>query len=70
MGLGLILGREAWFEVLGGGDRRKDRRTDTHPETGENCPMWNHRSSAPPGPLPKKDIKKERVVVDERKKRE
>ena len=21
-------------------------------ETGENCPMWNHRSSAPPGPLP------------------
>ena len=24
-------------------------------ETGENCPMWNHRSSAPPGPLPKKN---------------
>ena len=23
-------------------------------ETGKNCPMWNHRSSAPPGPLPKK----------------
>ena len=23
-------------------------------ETGENCPVWNHRSSAPPGPLPKK----------------
>ena len=23
-------------------------------ETGENCPMWNHRSSVPPGPLPKR----------------
>ena len=23
-------------------------------ETGENRPVWNHRSSAPPGPLPKK----------------
>ena len=31
---------------LGGGRR---------PETGENCPMWNHRSSAPSGPLPKKE---------------
>ena len=31
-----------------------DRRTDRHTETGENCSMWNHRSSAPPGPLPKK----------------
>ena len=31
---------------LGGG-------TDGRTETGENCPMWNHRSSAPPGPLPK-----------------
>ena len=24
-------------------------------ETGENRPVWNHRSSAPPGPLPKKE---------------
>ena len=23
-------------------------------ETGENRPVWNHRSSAPLGPLPKK----------------
>ena len=23
-------------------------------ETGEICPVWNHRSSAPPGPLPKR----------------
>ena len=23
-------------------------------ETGENRPVWNHRSSAPPGPLPKR----------------
>ena len=22
-------------------------------ETGENCLLWNHRSLAPPGPLPK-----------------
>ena len=31
---------------------------DVRTETGENCPMWNHRSSAPPGPLPppKKDM--------------
>ena len=21
----------------------------------QNCPMWNHRSSAPPGPLPKRE---------------
>ena len=26
-------------------------------ETGKNCPMWDHRSSAPPGPLPKKEDK-------------
>ena len=42
----------ASFEALAGGDRKTDRRKT---ETGENCPMWNHRSSAPPGPLPKKD---------------
>ena len=24
-------------------------------ETREICPMWNHRSSIPPGPLPKRD---------------
>ena len=27
-------------------------------ETGENCPMWNHRSSAPLGPLHKKKKRK------------
>ena len=35
------------LRLWGGGDVRKT-------ETGENFPMWNHRSSAPPGPLPKK----------------
>ena len=29
----------------GGGERKTEK---------QNCPMWNHRSSAPPGPLPKK----------------
>ena len=24
----------------------------------KNCPVWNHRSSTPPGPLPKKEQKK------------
>ena len=38
------------FEAWGGGGRTDGKRK---PETGENCPMWNHRSSAPPGPLPK-----------------
>ena len=36
-----------------GGDVRTDGRTDgRNSETGENRPVWNHRSSAPPGPLP------------------
>ena len=39
-----------YLRLWGGGDVRKT-------ETGENCPMWNHRSSAPPGPLPKKETK-------------
>ena len=30
----------------GGGVNRKD------------CPIWNHKSSAPPGPLPKKLLKR------------
>ena len=42
------LGSERLYLRLGGGGGRTDGRT----ETGENCPMWNHRSSAPPGPLP------------------
>ena len=37
-----------------------DRRTDGRTETEENCPMWNHRSSALPGPLPKKERKEKR----------
>ena len=41
------LGSERLYLRLGG-----DGRT----ETVENCPMWNHMSSAPPGPLPKKGI--------------
>ena len=45
------LGSERLYLRLGGGGGRTDGRT----ETGENCPMWNHRSSAPPGPLPKKE---------------
>ena len=44
------LGSLRLYLRLGGGGGRTDGRT----ETGENCPMWNHRSSAPPGPLPKK----------------
>ena len=32
----------------GGGGRTYLRKT----ETEETCPMWNHRSSASPGPLP------------------
>ena len=40
------LGSERLYLRLGGDGRKT--------ETGENCPMWNHRSSAPPGPLPKK----------------
>ena len=43
-----------YLRLAGGGDGQTDRRTHGHTETGENCPMWNHRSSAPPGPLPKK----------------
>ena len=39
-----------YLRLAGGGGRTDGRKT----ETGENCPMWNHRSSAPPGPLPKK----------------
>ena len=27
---------------------------DRQTETGENCALWNHRSLAPPGPLPKR----------------
>ena len=38
-------------------------------ETGENCPMWNHRSSAPPGPLPKKENRKEKKEKKRKKKR-
>ena len=36
---------------LGGG--QTDGRTDGNRKI---CPMWNHRSSAPPGPLTKKDL--------------
>ena len=36
---------------------------DGHTKTGENCPKWNHRSSAPPGPLPKKEGNVLQVVV-------
>ena len=51
------LGSERLYLRLGGGgDGRTDRRT----ETGENCPMWNHRSSAPPGPLPKRKQMREK----------
>ena len=45
-GLHLQFGRSV-LRLWGGGDVRKT-------ETGENCPMWNHRSLAPLGPLPKK----------------
>ena len=45
------LGSERLYLRLGGGGGRT--------ETGENCPMWNHRSSAPTGPLPKKGEGKE-----------
>ena len=43
---------------------------------GENCPMWNHRSLAPPEPLPKKgksfsvdSKKRERIMHDREKSR-
>ena len=44
-GLHLQFGRSV-LRLRGGGEVRKT-------ETGEYCPMWNHRSSAPPGSLPK-----------------
>ena len=40
--------------------KRADLRLDLRPggwdgtEDVKNCPDWNHRSSAPPGPLPQK----------------
>ena len=46
--IGLILGLRSLVGGFGEGDGQK--------ETGENCHMWNHRSSAPPGPLPKRRI--------------
>ena len=40
-----------WSDLgLEGGDSNRKL------ETGENRPVWNHRSSAPPGPLPKRFI--------------
>ena len=36
----------------GGTDGRTDGWTDGN---RKNRPMWNHRSSAPPGPLPKRE---------------
>ena len=42
------------MRLRGGGDIWTDRRWKT--ETGENCPMWSHRSSTPPGPLPKQGL--------------
>ena len=54
------------LRIFGGGgqtDRRTDRQTDGRTETGENCPMWNHRSSAPPRPLPKKGESEEQGQV-------
>ena len=52
-GLHLQSGRPV-LRLRGGGGT--DGQTDRRTETGENCPMWNHRSSAPPGPLPKNDF--------------
>ena len=43
-----ILRPRRLFSRLRGGT---DGRTDGNRKI---CPMWNHRSSAPPGPLPKK----------------
>ena len=48
------LGSERLYLRLGGGG---DGRTENGNQTGENCPMWNHTSSAPPGPLPKRGRK-------------
>ena len=51
-----ILRPRRLFSRLGGGtDGRTDGRTDGNRKI---CPMWNHRSSAPPGPLPKKTRRK------------
>ena len=48
-----ILRPRRLFSRLGGGqtDGRTDGRTDGNRKI---CPMWNHRSSAPPGLLPRK----------------
>ena len=46
-----ILRPRRLFSRLGGGGQM-DGRTDGNRKI---CHMWNHRSSAPPGPLPKKD---------------
>ena len=43
------LGSERLYLRLGGGGGRT--------ETGENRPVWNHKSSAPPGPLPMRNDK-------------
>ena len=38
-------------------DGQTDGRTDGQTDGNRKiCPMWNHRSSAPPGPLPKKGL--------------
>ena len=40
-----------------GGDGDPETRKPGDSETrrlGENCPVWNHRSATPSGPLPKK----------------
>ena len=43
------------MKLWGGEDMEKPDR--------KNCPVWNHRSSAPPGPLPKKASPTIRVGV-------
>ena len=35
---------------------RSDLRFKRQDLSGENCPVWNLRSSAPPGPLPKRGV--------------
>ena len=55
LGLGWASPGLTW--ASGGGGRRLG-----DPETrrlGENCPVWNHRSATPLGPLPKNTTKED-----------
>ena len=47
------------------GPERSDLRSvGGEREARKNCPVWNHRSSAPPWPLPKKgDFEPEKAVL-------